>query len=296
VKKTKTRPFRCIGCSSYLLLNDKKWLEQKYIVENLSTLDIGKMVGCNCSAVRSSLLRLGIPVRSKSAGHRIKRDDNINLNEPVINGALLGDASLTKPRKTGNCLLRQSSIHYDHLELLASKLIVHNYKSRIKGPVVKNGGCATFRGKIYKAQPVYLFHTLTCPQFLALRKLWYADNGEKIIPKSIKITAETLLHWFLDDGYSYYVTRHKDIPKYTKTIARVQFATQGFIKSDLEWLCSQIWDKFQIKMTPRLHRRYGKICGKGYFVEVSETHVKKFFELIGPCPVKSLEYKWKIIP
>ncbi len=288
-----TRPKRVTGKSAYELLNNKFWLENQYIEQRKSTIEIGNIAGCCAGVVFKSLKRHGIKVRDRSWGHRIKRNDNFIFDIPVIEGSLLGDASIAKT-KSGNNPLVKNNINYDHILFFANKIFSKDAEKRIRGPITRNNGSSTFRGKIYKNQEFYAVSSLRHPELKIIRDRWYPD-GEKIIPRDITLTKDSLLHWFLDDGYSYYVTRHKKVPKWTKTVVRVQFATQSFKKEDLDFLCKKIFDLFKIKITPRIHRRHGVIQGYGYFLEISETQTRDFFDLIGPPPVPSLAYKWKII-
>lgn len=52
--------------SEYPLLNEKAWLEKKYVEENLSTIKISKLVGCSKRTVLDAMRRFGIPRRNRS--------------------------------------------------------------------------------------------------------------------------------------------------------------------------------------------------------------------------------------
>lgn len=52
--------------SKYPQLNNKKWLYQKYWIEQLSTCKIGRIVGCDSAQVWYVLKRYGIKIRSGS--------------------------------------------------------------------------------------------------------------------------------------------------------------------------------------------------------------------------------------
>ena len=54
------------GKSIFWQLNDREWLYQKYWIEELSSTEIAKIVGCASSAVLRALRRLGIPRRTLS--------------------------------------------------------------------------------------------------------------------------------------------------------------------------------------------------------------------------------------
>lgn len=50
------------------------WLRQKYVIEGLSTYDIGKLVGRNPKRIHAKLRDFGIPTRPR--GHNLQGDDN----------------------------------------------------------------------------------------------------------------------------------------------------------------------------------------------------------------------------
>ena len=60
----------------YRILNDKEWLYQKYWVEELTTPQIAKIVGCDFSAVLRALRKLGIPRRTMSEAQRGEKNHN----------------------------------------------------------------------------------------------------------------------------------------------------------------------------------------------------------------------------
>jgi transposase-like protein len=55
-------------------LHDKEWLYQKYVVEELSTSDIGKMLGCPRATVKWTLKKFGIAGRSQANARKILFD------------------------------------------------------------------------------------------------------------------------------------------------------------------------------------------------------------------------------
>lgn len=52
--------------SKYAQLNDKGWLEEKYLEERLSALKIGGIVECHGATVLRAIKRFGIPMRNQS--------------------------------------------------------------------------------------------------------------------------------------------------------------------------------------------------------------------------------------
>ena len=272
--------------SKYSLLNNPNWLREKYTTDGLSTEQIAQLVGCpSCSSVSQSLRRHNIDMRSKSEGHRANReDDGFVVKKDVVEGCLLGDGAL----KTDNCysndsypLFSKRNIHHDHIKYVGELLFGNNADNRIK---LMNNTTNLGNGKIYSLT------SLTHPELMKFYRAWYpaSNDYKKVIPESIEITADLLLHWFLDDGYSYKYTRQQ---KYTYT--RLEFACMSFTVEELEMLCAKIYNKFRITMFVRVHKRNGKIAGTGCEVHVKQSDIPLFFEIIGDCPVKSMQYKWK---
>ena len=59
------------GKSKYPELNDKKWLNQKYWVEEVSANKIGEILNCNHHTVTDALRRFGIPERTREEALRL---------------------------------------------------------------------------------------------------------------------------------------------------------------------------------------------------------------------------------
>lgn len=296
IKTERIRPPRVIGKSFYEKLNDYEWMYQKYIVEGKSTIDISKLVGAkSCSTAKQSLHRLNIPLRSRTEGKLCKRDLNyqFNIDKQVIDGCLLGDAFLTistgaKTKKYPK--FGKNNIHYDHVKFVGLILFGNNWEDRVnKYP----------NNKGYGKKDSILFHMrgLVDKNLAPFYEKWYPEwnNYKKVIPDDIEIDSILLLHWFLDDGYSYIVNRKYKNPKYNKRKIRIEFATQSFEKEELEMFSKKIYDKLGLVIKPRFHQRNGEVIGTGYEMCLSETkeQVALFYDIIGSCPVPSMEYKWK---
>jgi uncharacterized OsmC-like protein len=298
---------RVVDKSNYEILNNVKWLYSKYIDEKLSTLEIAKIVGCKCGSVQQAIHRFGLKIRSKIESHESKRhrdgkEDGFELNKEtmfIINGGLLGDAGLktTHDSKTASVAYSKTSIHKDYLEYECEKVLGHcEYVRFVKTRDPEGRLCF---GKYY-AKKSYVFTTLAHKELNPIFFKWYKQiDGKniKIIPKDIEINEDTLLHWFMDDGYSYYVNKKwKTLDgEHSRKYARIYLCTQSFQKEELDALCNKIKCQFGLTFYPRFHKRKkGVSQGSGYELELSIKNVKQFFEVIGPCPVPSMEYKWKL--
>lgn len=296
IKTERIRPPRAVGKSFYEKLNNYKWMHQKYIVEGRSTIDIAKLAGAkSCTAARQSLNRLRIPVRSKTEGRLCKRDKNYHFNadRQVIDGCMLGDAclSISSGAKTKNYpKFRETNIYYDHHKFVGEILFGENWADRVKE--YSNKGF-----KQYNCKNVFQMSGLVDKQLAPFYKRWYPEWNDyiKVVPEDIEIDGTLLLHWFLDDGYSYVVNRKYKNPKWNKRKIRIEFATQSFQKKELEIFSQKIYDKLGLIIKPKFHQRNGKVAGTGYEMCLAETkeQVKLFYDIIGKCPVPSMEYKWK---
>lgn len=277
--------------SKYPMLNDGDWLRSQYIGCSLSLSQIAKLAGCLHCNVRAALLKHGVPLRTKGDGqkNRYKQngfDDHFVFAQSVIEGCLLGDGSLRAENvKSDDSVpyFSKKNKHYDHVMFVANKVFAKNVKDRVTD-VINYGYTPS-------GTPAFFFSTLTHASLRGLYREWYParEDHKKIVPQSLKVNAEVLLHWFLDDGYSYWVNRQD------KSSIRVQFATQSFSKDDLDVLVEKVKNEFGLLMYPRLHRRHGVVKGTGWQVDLSEKRqqVAMFFDIVGPPPVPSLSYKWK---
>ena len=296
-----------VGLKSYRYdqLNDCGWLYDKYITEGLSTNEIARLVNVKTpNSVRQALQRAGIEVRSVSDGLTYKRvnglpysrtkavdihADNFVLDESVVCGGLLGDAGFRIHNKHSDFSypsFYRKNKYRDHVEFVA-KLLGDTYGARITEDKSRR---LVAGGKIYG--PYYVFRTLCHKELLPLYRKWYPEGSgfKKVIPSDIEINETVLLHWFLDDGSSSRRTRkYPSHWKQRKQQVKIVFCSESFTKEDQEVLCEKVAAKFPL--TPRLQKVQ---WGAGYRIGLPQSETKQFFGIIGPPPVPSLAYKWKI--
>lgn len=267
-------------------LESKDWLFQNYCEKELSLKELAEKLNTTQNRVGSALRRFSIPLRTKSEGQRLRYkkngyDDYFVFNQSVIEGCLLGDGFMKISNHEGDCYPNfcKRNIYKDHIEFVASFLFKKESNNRIK---LRDHSCG-----YPNAKPIYELSTLCHFELLDVYKRWY-NGSERHVPNDLLIDKSVLLHWFLDDGYSYFVN--------TKgyRYLRIQFATQCFDFKNLQTLCSLVLDQTGLKMYPRFHQRNGKIQGYGYYLELSQKQNDMFYDLIGPSPVRSMDYKWKL--
>jgi len=266
-------------------LNDRDWLHYKYIVQGLSIKNIKELVNAKESnSVRQSLIRHNIPVRNISDGLTYRRnDDYFIFDEEVINGCLLGDASLGIHNKKSDISVpyfHKKNIHWEHIVFVASKLFSQNVGSRIKFCINLNK-----KLKSGKHPQSYYLRSLSHKELVPLYKKWYPkwNNYVKVVPEDLNITPTVLLHWFMDDGNAYQRRVHSK----TKQI-HITLCTECFTETDHEFLRDIINNNFNLHAKIRKYHQ-----GTGFRLHINQKYVPSFYEIIGKSPVKSMEYKWK---
>jgi hypothetical protein len=194
--------------------------------------------------------------------------------QEVINGSMLGDASITEKKEQGNVYSAAFSLttaceqYSDFLlkQLPGMRQILIN--------------AAAYPGNIY-------YQVNKCnKQFLAMREEWYPSqaNGKayKEVPFGLELTPTTVLHWYLGDG-------HKDKGGYY-----IKLHTEGFKAKDVEMLALKLSNAVgipvkahQLNLTsenPYVSYKVVYISGK--------ANVAKFLDYIGDCPFAQYRHKW----
>lgn len=280
--------------SIYKQLNDPEWLRQKYEVENLSALQISKLAGCKTSnSVRQSLIKFGMPLRSRRDAQVIGRDDNLIIDSEILAGTLLGDASLQKSSKTSliaapyytkKCKWEDYSHHVGRQFSKSGKVLL-TFEEVFLQRKRWNANCE-----------YYVFRTLSSSLLTPWYSKWY-PSGQKIVPIDLVLTPKSILYWFLDDGYSTWRNRtnevcgNRDNKTYTQRTKQVLmgFCSESFTKQENDYLCEEI-GRLGIGASVRKCN-----SGSGWRIFISQESTNSFFDLIGECPVDSLKYKWKRI-
>lgn len=173
----------------------------------------------------------------------------------AFDGLMLSDGNLDVPGRCRNPRYQQTSSNPEFLEWASQWLPT---RSRISGPYE------------WRQYQYWMLRTPTDAIYLEEYRRWYPD-GRKRIPHDFIVTPLSMLAAYLGDGSS------------CSTTKAVYLATRGFPREDVERLVEQL-------------RSNGFDCainrkGDVYFRAKS---MEPFLEYIGPCPVRSYEYKWFI--
>ncbi|RUP38918.1 MAG: hypothetical protein EKK63_11155 [Acinetobacter sp.] len=270
--------------TKYPLLNDSAWLRDRYLGDGLSTITIARLAGAKtCNSARQALLRYNIPVRNQREAQIHQRVNDFILNESVVNGCLLGDGKMGIHSKTSELCVpyfAKKNKYQDHIEYVAGFLFeipdkfVQPYTEKFQGQEFNYWTLRSYSQECLKA--VY--------------EKWYpVSNGyKKVVPLDMELDAVSLLHWFMDDGSSY---RRQGYGRRSKQII-ISFACESFTKEEQEFLAQQMWDKWGLYVNVRQYR-IGHSGEKQYRMHLRQSQSDLFFEIIGDCPVESMQYKWK---
>jgi hypothetical protein len=278
--------------SSYSLLNNSILLNKLYSYDKLSTISIAEKCGAKSSnSVRQFLIKHHIVIRNcREAQIHSREEDGFILNKAVIDGGLLGDASLgihSIDSAISMPYYVRKNKHREHISWVARQLIKNSPESYICDEF------NTLNGKRFK---YYNLRTQSHDCLKEYIRRWYPEcnvydptrSYMKIIPDDIDISPLSLLHAFLDDGTTY--RRRKDS---LKKQVYAQLCLQGFPKDNLEMFCEKYKREYGNDINIKTRPCY---TGYGYLLEISQGSYQKFMDVIGPCPEplkEVFDYKWK---
>ena len=187
----------------------------------------------------------------------------------IINGALLGDGTISKPYNGHpNSVFVYSSKIKEHVVFVTTPL--YNLTSE-KGQL---SFLEVYDKRTKKVYNRYTFRTLTNTIFTKIRNKWYPE-GKKIIPSDLKLTPLTCLIWYLGDGYL--------SSNGNKTSQELIFSTDCFVKEDLETILLPQLKEFE----PHIRGSRNK-----FHIVIPHKKIKDFLNYIGSCPVEEYKYKW----
>lgn len=190
-----------------------------------------------------------------------------SLQKEVLIGLLLGDGHIEvlPNRKSARLKVEYSSKNDDYVEFL-----YQNFKNVVRMRIKSRLRKDSFGKNIKRIG----FSTLSLPEILIFRDLFYRDN-KKIVPSNISklLTRLGLSIWFMDDG-SYKSRECKG-----KLIC-----THNFNLDEVNLLCKVLNEKFGLAAIPRKQI-------DGIEIYISASSFGKLKELISPYLVPSFSYK-----
>lgn len=267
----------------YKQLDDYEFLYNSYTVNKLSATAISKLVGAKSSnSVRQALLRFKIPLRgienSLNLYHRL--EDNFIIDSSSIVGSLLGDGSLQKRNKSSSLcypIFKRKNKYFSHVKFMADILNISESCIRLEKSRY------TYKG-LTRYNQCYLFYTNSSKTWIPYYEKWYPEsNGyKKSLPEDVVLDCKALLYWFLDDGYSYF---RKD----RNGRVKVGLCSEAFSERENDILASLLYTTFGLNFRVA---RLSNINNQ-FRLTLPTSESDLFFKIIGSCPVKELQYKWK---
>lgn len=186
-----------------------------------------------------------------------KNYDTIELTtqqKNIIEGLMLGDGCLYKQRSNGNpnLIIGRGITDEGYLK----------YHSRIFGNLltekyINNGGITyveRFDKRTNKIQSGCRLTTRALPCLLPIYDRWY-PNGNKIVPKDVNLTSETIATWFCDDAS---ICSWKLSYRFL-----IEISTCGFTKDEVLFLITLLKNRydedFSLKSLNRKRKTYYSI-------------------------------------
>ena len=227
--------------------------------------------------IRRKTYQFGLQRTLRRFGHITQAEaeeiwSNLELQQ-LIEGHLLGDGCVAKE---GNFRLGTNNQDYaSFTQSCLNKLTNKKSKSTYYPSVLK-----TWKTGEFTSKESWSVNCVCSKIFKPQRKRWYPE-GVKIVPEDFELTPLSCNRWYCDDGYLSVVPKH--------SICTVTLCTDSFTLLEVDFLRNQISDKIGIETgTRKIKKKFLRI------VIYSPKRVVKFLEYIGPCPVDSFQYKWKL--
>lgn len=200
-----------------------------------------------------------------------KSKREIQLSETqkeILQGALLGDGSLSIQKNSVNAYFSYVSKSKQHVEYVASY-----FNNLITPAGIRYNNIYDSRTNKYYSS--YRFITHTNKEFTKIHYKWYI-NKIKIIPQDLKLTPKNCLIWYIGDGG---LTNNRC--KYSQYI---KLSTHCFSKQNQEDILLPQLKKFDAFLT--------KTEKNQWFINIPHKEIKNFLDYIGECPFNDYKYKW----
>lgn len=257
--------------------NNKDWLGQKYIKEELSANQIGIICKVSKQVIQYWLIKCNIPRRDFSESVRLATSNNLIPSNNLLNilyGEILSDGNLSISKKHKNitsAIYQHGSQYKSYLKWLKDKFEEENlYCGRILE--------IKYNPKSFSTKNSYHLRTKAYPFLLKLYKQFY-PNSKKIIPRNIDYNNHSIwLHYYLGDG-----SLHK---KDYKGNPYIRLSSEGFSISDVEFLNKQLND---VGIKANTYKRRNSLN-----IRISAYSTKEFLNYIGRPKVECYQYKWAL--
>lgn len=229
-------------------------------------------LGVSRCAFHAAVERWGLPDSTFTGEDRARSIPITEAAHEVIDGLILSDAYLTKPRPKGfTSQFRLETTHEPYASFVAETLAGLGIQAKVwtRKPRLDH-----FTGTV---RPSYVAMTIGSTEFMAERKRWYPD-GTKIVPKDLRNTPAMWRMEHIGDGNLYVRGGSKALT----------LATNGFQLSEVEFLRDLLR---QVGIHALIYRVY-KEKANGQHTLRMFSYAPKFLEYIGQCPTEFFAYKW----
>jgi hypothetical protein len=190
--------------------------EVTQLLADLSQADAAKTLGCCLDTLRKFVRKHSIQFKHKGRSYHLRNTLKVPIShfqKEVIDGCMLGDGNIDE---RGRFRFTQSIEKHEYVEYLHECLAP--FSGSMRTGLSGSGGNPTPNYKYVS------FQTYGCEHFQQLAKRWY--DGHKIVPKDLRLTKITLLHWFCDDGSNFE--------------GLLKLHTNSFSVSDVEFLVERL--------------------------------------------------------
>ena len=245
---------------------DEQWLYKKYVMDKLSTTQIGILCGVSHATISRRLKKYTIATRSKGEGLHIRRANHCNLSQEAtewINGELLGDGCIYS-RSPYSAWFTYTSKYPEYIKYVSDTLKSFGIKQTGK----------TYKEHCKKFDSYgYHYNSNTYEELLPIYKQWY-PSGEKIIPKNIRLTPLTVRQWYIGDGSLIHDKERS---------SHIMLCSDSFPISCIDWIMKQLYNlKIKATRQPSSNR-----------IHISSYSTERFLDYIGKCPINCYNYKFE---
>jgi hypothetical protein len=229
---------------------------------------IAKTLGISRSTYFRRLKEIGEPRRPTQCD---RLTPITKFQHEVIEGDLLGDGGIYKPRATP--YFYHGSQDQEFTEHLKSVLPFDWKKDFIQPP-----GPRMIRGAVSQSKKgLWRISTLADLTLMNYWERWYSPKGVKHLPADFRVTPTTLRYFFYGDGTS---------SPHGNGLVEVALCVEGFTQDDAQSLKAKLQAEGLVFGTKR--------SGKGFRLRCSRIdHVHAFFDYIGKCELRCFDHKWK---
>lgn len=259
--------------SNHLPYRRKNWLQEKYIKEQRSTMNIAQLCGVRHSQILYWLERHGIERRTTGEGVHLATGHHFEAFtselHQFLDGSLLGDGGLTHSRNP-SAVYKQKSKFKNYAAWVRNEFARWNVD--LSAPKLVTNTDDGVRNCLFS-----MTYSVCSKSYSDLKdeyERWYPE-GIKIVPCDLQFSPELVLKWYCDDG-SY------DPP------CRVILCTNCFSKSDVLFLK----ERFENIGIPSVLYESKKGSNQ-WLIAINKPGHDAFFDYIGhQAPIPEMAHKF----